>query len=146
MNIGFLSRIPWFSLVLLWLTYALVGWYLYAHHIVWLVGFFIASVALYVASRGNSLLERLISFYSQGLFAVLFICLMISVLIALTVTWSGLFSLIFIPVITTILAEIEMRFAGFSKIDTFLVLTVFAVLGLVAGEIVDIMFLPSQKY
>ncbi|NJM73228.1 MAG: hypothetical protein HC862_25580 [Scytonema sp. RU_4_4] len=146
MNIGFLSRIPWFSLVLLWLTYTLVGWYLSAHHIVWLVGIFIVSVALYVASRGNSLLERLISFSSQGLFAVLLVSLIISTSIALAVAWSRLLTLLFIPLITTVLAEIEMLFAGFSKIDTFLVLTVFAALGLVVGEIIDVVFLPSNKY
>ncbi len=146
MNVEFLSRFSWFSLVLLWLAYALMGWYLSAHHIVWVVGIFIASVALYVASKSNPLLERLISFCYQGFLAVLFISFMVSISIALAITCSMLWTLIFMPIITTVLAELEMRFAGFRKIDTFWILTVFATLGLSMGEITDIVLLPSSRY
>ncbi len=55
MNVGFFSRFPDFSLVLLWLAYALFGWYLSAHHIVWLVGIFIAAIALFIASKSSPL-------------------------------------------------------------------------------------------
>lgn len=142
MNVEFMSKFYWFSLVLLWLAYAFMGWYLSAHHIVWLVGIFIASVA----SKSNPLLERLISFCSQGLLAVLFISFIVSISIALAITWSMLWTLIFLPITTTVLAELEMRFAGFRKIDTFWILTVLAALGLSMGEITDIVFLPSSRY
>lgn len=58
MNVGFLSRSPWLPLVLLWLAYALLGWYLSAHHIVWLLGAFVAVLSLAVASKSSPLLER----------------------------------------------------------------------------------------
>ncbi len=57
-----------------------------------------------------------------------------------------LWTLIFIPISTTILTELEMRFAGFNKVNTFWILIVFAALGLIVGEITDIVFLPSMRY
>ena len=115
MNIGFLSRIPWLPLILVWMSYALLGWYLSAYHIFWLVGAFVAAVALGVAWKNIPWLERLLKFGSQSLFVVL----IISVLVALAAKESLLLTLIVMPSVTTFLAEIEMRFAGFSKPDTF---------------------------
>ncbi len=146
MNISFLNRYAWFSLILVCLAYALVGWYLSAHHIVWFVGFFIASVALYVAGKSSPLIERLINLTSQELLAALFLSFTVSALIVLTATWSMLWTLILIPISTTFLAELEMRFVGFNKADTFWILTISAVLGLLVGEITDIMFIPSSRY
>ena len=133
-------------LMLLWLAYALLGWYLSAHHIVWLVGAFVAAFALAFASKGSPLLERLVRFGSQGLVAVLIISLIVSTSFVLAAIWSILFALIVIPLGTTFLAEVEMRFAGFSKLDTFLLLTVIAGLGLGLGELTDIVLLPSMRY
>ncbi|MDZ8051931.1 MAG: hypothetical protein RMX68_012270 [Aulosira sp. ZfuVER01] len=142
MNIDFHSRIPWIPLALLWLAYTLLGWYLAAHHIIWLAGCFIAAVALAIARKSISWLEQLLNFGSQTLVIILFL----SLSIALVATWSLLFSLFLIPVATTFLADLEMRFAGFRKLDSFLVLTVLAVLGLVLGEMIDILILPSGRY
>lgn len=133
-------------LMLLWLAYALLGWYLSAHHIVWLVGAFVAAFALAFASKGSPLLERLVRFGSQGLVAVLIISLIVSTSFVLAAIWSILFALIVIPLGTTFLAEVEMGFAGFSKLDTFLLLTVIAGLGLGLGELTDIVLLPSMRY
>lgn len=146
MNSELLNRFSWSSLLLMCLGYTLVGWYLSAHHIVWLVGIFIASVVLYVANKTNPILESLISFSSQGLLAVLFISFIASISIALAVIWSMLWTLIFIPLATTLLAELEMRLAGFDKINTFWILTFFAAFGLIMGEITDLVLLPSIRY
>lgn len=129
-------------LALLWLAYTLLGWYLAAHHIIWLAGGFITAVALAIARKSITWLEQLFSFGSQTVIIILFL----SLSIALVATWSLLFSLFLIPVATTFLADLEMRFAGLSKFDSFLVLTVLAVLGLVIGEMVDILVLPSSRY
>jgi hypothetical protein len=50
------------------------------------------------------------------------------------------------PLTTTLLADLEMRFAGFSQTDRFLVLTILAVLGLTIGETIDVVFVPSLRY
>ena len=145
MNISSLSKIPRLSLILLWLTYNLLGWYLSAYHIVWLVGAFIVAVALSIAWQGIFWLESLVNFSSQGLFVILML-LILSILFALVLTWSILVVLIIMPILTTFLAKVEMRFANFNKLHTFLLLTVIAGFGLGLGELIDILFLPSSRY
>jgi hypothetical protein len=142
MNIGlFPNKISLQPLVLLWLAYAWLGWYLSAHHIVWLVGGFIVAIVLALVWRSIAWLERLVNFGSQPL--ILFIILSTSVV--LVASWSLFLTFILVPLTTTILAEIELRFSGLSKRDTILLLTVLAGLGLAVGEVIDLFFLPSSR-
>ncbi|MCC5638261.1 hypothetical protein LC593_20965 [Nostoc sp. CHAB 5844] len=129
-------------LVLLWLAYGLLGWYLAVHHIIWLVGAFIAAVAIAVVRRSNSWLEELTAFGSK----ILIVILSLGASIALVATWSLLFSLFLIPIATTFLADLEMRFSGFNKQDSFRVLTFLAGAGLFVGEVVDLLFFPSSRF
>jgi len=142
MSVEFVGRIPVMPLVLLWLAYALLGWYLAVHHIIWLVGAFIATVAIAVVRRSNAWLEELTAFGSKILIVIL--CLGAS--IALVATWSLLFSLFLIPIATTFLADLEMRFAGFNKRDSFRMLTFLAGAGLFVGEVIDLLLLPSSRF
>ncbi|MBD2364354.1 hypothetical protein H6G36_24765 [Anabaena minutissima FACHB-250] len=135
-------RIPFMPLILLWLAYAFLGWYLAAHHIIWLVGGFVATIAIAVVRKSISWLERLVSLGSRTLVVIL----VLSISIALVATWSLLFSLFLIPVASTLLADLEMRFAGFNKANSFWILTVLATTGLVVGELVDILLLPSMRF
>lgn len=129
-------------LVLLWLAYTLLGWYLAANHIVWLVGAFVAAMVLAIVRKSTSWLERFVEFGSQTLAVVLFL----SISIAFVATWSLLLRLFIIPFATTLLADWEMRFSGFNKLDSFWILTVLAVFGLVVGELIDILLFPSSRY
>ncbi|MEA5604617.1 hypothetical protein [Nostoc sp. UHCC 0252] len=142
MNIEFFNRIPLMPLLLLWLAYALLGWYLAAHHIIWLVGAFIAAIVIAVVRKSIFWLERLVEFGSQALVVILFL----SISITLVATWSFLLRLFLIPLATTLLADLEMRFSGFNKLDSFWILTVLAVLGLIVGELIDILLFPSSRY
>jgi hypothetical protein len=142
MNVEFFYRIPLMPLVLLWLAYTLLGWYLAANHIIWLVGAFVAAMVVVVVRKSISWLERLIEFGSTTLVVILFL----SMSIALVATWSILLRLFIIPLATTLLADLEMRFSGFNKLDSFWILTVLAVLGLVVGELIDILLFPSIRY
>ncbi|MGM3305335.1 hypothetical protein ACSQ6I_04985 [Anabaena sp. WFMT] len=142
MNIVFFHKVPVNALVLLWLAYNLLGWYLAAHQIAWLVGAFVAVLAIAIVRKSNSWLESLLVFGSQTLIVVLFL----SASIALIAIWSILFSIFLIPLATTLLADLEMRFSGFNKKDSFWILTVIAGLGLAVGEMIDILILPSIKY
>lgn len=142
LNLDLNQRIPIVPLILLWLAYALLGWYLAAHHIVWLVGGFVATIAIAVVRKSIAWLERLIAFGSR----ILIVILVLSLSIALVATWSLLFTLFLIPVASTLLADLEMRFAGFNKLDSFWILTILAATGLVVGELVDVLILPSIRY
>lgn len=129
-------------LIFLLLAYILLGWYLAANHIIWLVGAFVVAMVIAVARKSFSWLERLIEFGSKTLVVILFL----SISIALVATWSILLRLFMIPLATTLLADLEMRFSGYNKLDSFWVITVLAVLGLVVGEIIDILLFPSSRY
>lgn len=142
MNVGFCQRIPIIPLVLLWLAYAVLGWYLAAHHIVWFAGGFVAAVALAIVRKTVAWLEQLVAFGSRILVVVLFL----SLSVALVETWSLFFSLFLIPIATTFLADLEMRFAGFNKTDSFWVLIILALSGLIVGEMIDILLLPSSRF
>jgi len=142
MNVEFFNRIPLMPLVLLWLAYTLLGWYLAAHHIIWLVGSFVAAMVIAVARKSISWLERLVEFGSKTLAVILFL----SISIVFVATWSLLLRLFLIPLATTLLADLEMRFSGLNKLDSFWILTVIAILGLVIGELIDILLFPSRRY
>ncbi|MGJ5628294.1 hypothetical protein [Nostoc edaphicum] len=142
MNVEFFNRIPLMPLVLLLLAYTLLGWYLAAHHIIWLVGAFVAAMVIAVVRKSIYWLERLIEFGSKILVVILFL----SISIALVATWSILLRLFIIPLATTLLADLEMRFSGLNKLDSFWIITVLAVLGLVVGELIDILLFPSSRY
>ncbi len=142
MNVEFFNSIPLKPLVLLWLAYTLLGWYLAAHHIIWLVGAFIAAIVIAVVRKSISWLECLVEFGSKTLVVILFL----SISIAFIATWSILFQLFIIPLATTLLADLEMRFSGYNKVDSFWVLTVLAILGLIVGEVIDILLFRSSRY
>ena len=129
-------------LVLLWLAYTLLGWYLAANHIIWLVGAFVATMVIAVVRKSISWLERLVEFGSKTLAVILFL----SISIAFVATWSILLRLFIIPLATTLLADLEMRFSGFNKLDSFWIITIIAILGLVMGELIDILLFPSSRY
>ncbi len=143
MNLVFLKKIPFAPLALLCLAYALLGWYLSAHHLFWLVGAFIVAVILTIAWKNLIWLEKL----EKYTFLTWLVALMVSLSIALIAThWILLSGLIILLLATTSLANIEIYLAGFSEQDKFWILIISAVLGLVIGEIIDIALLPSIRF
>ncbi|MDB9445769.1 hypothetical protein [Anabaena sp. CS-542/02] len=142
MHVGFFHRIPVIPLILLWLAYALLGWYLAAHHIIWLTGAFVVAVTLAIVRKTTVWLDHLVALGSRILVVVLFL----SLSVALVETWSVFFSLFLIPIATTFLADLEMRWKGFNKTDSFWILSLLALCGLVVGEMIDILLLPSSGF
>lgn len=145
MKVEFLRGIPWLTLVSLWLAYLLLGWYLSAYHIFWVVGAFVAGIALASAWQSLSWLEGLVKFSSRSFLPIL-ITLIFCVLFAIAANWSLSMPLIIIPFSTTFLADLDMRFIGLNIVERFLLLTLLAGFGLGVGEIIDIFLLPSSRY
>ncbi len=139
------SRIPPLPLVALWVTYVLLGWYLSFYHIFWFVGALIAAAALALSWKSLVWVERFFEFASTSLLVILAI-LMLCVSLALATAWTALIPIIALPLPVTFWANVEMRFAGFSRLNTFLLLAAIAGFGLGFGEIIDILFLSSIRY
>jgi hypothetical protein len=146
MPVEFLNRISSWSLGLFWLAYLLLGLYLSAHHLLWLIGFFIAVSFLVIIWKASPWLKSLIGLFSQEIWAVLAIALIVSLLVSLTASWSMIWVLVVLPLFTTLLAVIEIQSASFSQKTKFLLLTTLAALGLGMGEIIDLVFFPSLRY
>ena len=139
-------KVSYFYLLLLWLAYALLGWSLAAHHIVWVVGLFIAFIAFYLVRKANPLLFSLINICSENWFLGLSSALLFSILVSTIATSPLVITLVIIPLVSTILVEIEMRFSGLNQFNKFLIFTILAGLGLAVGEAIDLIFLPSMRY
>jgi hypothetical protein len=135
------------SLGLLWLSYAFLGWYLAANHVIWLVGAFVVllSLALAIAWQGRVVLA-LFQLGSQQLLVMLTVILVSIGLLYLLISPSVLPSLISIPLLASFLADIEMRFIGWSQRRRLLLSTFISVVGLGLGEIVDLTLLPSVRF
>jgi len=146
MNAEFPSRMPWLALTLLGSAYALFGWYLSAHHILWVVGVFVALATLAIAWRGMPIVEHLSLSKSSTLFGLIILGLLLSLPAALIIGGSLFLNLIFLPIATMFFAEIEMRSAGFRQLQLFLYLTLLAGIGIGIGEAIDLVVLPSARF
>jgi hypothetical protein len=146
MPIQFLNRIFNLSLGLFWLAYFLLGWYLSAHHLLWLIGLSIAFFFLVISWKASPWLKSLMSLFSQEIGAISAIALTISLLVFLTTYWSELWFLVVFPLLTTLLAVIEIQSVNLSQLNRFVLLATLAAIGLGIGEIVDLAFFPSVRY
>lgn len=139
-------RLPWMSLGLLWFTHVLLGWYLAAHHVIWLVGIGAIVVMLILTGTGGALLRQISWFTSRSLFIAISVSVLVSITIFLFVTDFQFLGLIFLPAMTMFLADLELRSAAFSERQTLLLLVGVAGLGVGIGEIVDLILLPSMRF
>ncbi|WP_404786343.1 hypothetical protein [Altericista sp. CCNU0014] len=136
------SRLPWLALILLWFAYALVGWNLVAHHVIWFIGLLIVALAMTLSWAGSRWIEQVI----ERIPSLLLLALTASISVTIAFTSSLFLPLALIPFLTTFLAWNEMRFFNLSQIRTFWGLIAIAVLGLSVGELLDLWVLPSARY
>jgi hypothetical protein len=146
MNAQLLPRQPWLALSLLGVGYALLGWYLAAHHVFWLVNTFIIGTTLTIAWKSNPMLESLFWLIRQPVFVVISVSLLFSSVIALIFVNPTLLSLIPLPLVTLIYALLEMRTAGFKQTEIFVWSVIITGLGLCLGEGIDLFIAPSMRY
>ncbi len=136
------SNLPWLALILLWFAYALVGWNLVAHHVIWFMGLLIIAFAMTLSWAGSRWIKQVI----ERIPSLLLLAFTASILVTLALTSSLFLPLAFIPFLTTFLAWNEMRFFKLSQIRAFWGLIAIAVLGLSMGELFDLWVLPSARY
>jgi hypothetical protein len=146
MNTQLLPRKPWLGLSLLGVEYALLGWYLAAHHVFWLVGAFVVITTVAIAWKSNPMLESLAWFGKQQVFVAIGISLLFSVIVALTLVKPILLSLIPLPLVTLLYALLEMRAVGFKQSEIFLWIVLITGLSLGLGEAIDLFITPSMRY
>jgi hypothetical protein len=135
-------QLPWLALILLWLTYGLVGWNLAAHHVIWFTGVLILALAMTLSWFGSRWIKQALDYIPT----VLVVALTASILTALALTSSLFLTIALMPFLTTFFAWNEMRFSNLSQTCTFFSLVAIAILGLGLGELLDLWVLPSARY
>ncbi|NJL20733.1 MAG: hypothetical protein HC895_07875 [Leptolyngbyaceae cyanobacterium SM1_3_5] len=119
MNAELPVRRPWLALTLLGLAYALLGWYLSAHHILWIVGVFVTLTTLAIAWSGTPTLKYLSLLKSSQLFGWIIVGMLLSVPAALLVGGSLFLNLIFLPVVTMFLLKLKCDRLALSSFSYF---------------------------
>lgn len=135
MKIGSLSKIPWLSLVLLWLAYILVGWYLSSYHIGWSIFLLVAVDLVTIASLwgGKSLWGR-VRLGPQSLILIL----LFSGTVCLAATLPSLFALTVMVLAAQLLARVDLLSAGLNINHARWILTVTTAISLGLGWIVGL--------
>lgn len=136
----------WLALSLLGIEYALLGWYLAAHHVFWLVTTVVVATTVAVAWKNNPLLEFVTWLSKQQIVVLIGVSLLLSLVLAIALIQPVWLSLIPLPLITLLYAHLEMRALEFSQTETFLWLVILATLALGLGEAVDLFVTPSMRY
>lgn len=140
------TRRPWFALMVLGGEYGLLGWYLAAHHIFWLISTFIVVLTFAVVWKKNPILDFVAWFIHQQVLVVISLSFLLSLIVALAFIQPILLSLSLLPSVTLLYALLEMRSAEFKQSDVFLWIVVITGLGLGLGEAIDLLVAPSMRY
>lgn len=142
-----LLKSPWTSLGLVGIAYTLLGWYLSAYHVVWLVGMLVAIFTIAMACESNPIVELLLRLFgSQSLFIVVSLSLIFSSIVAFVAAEPEIATLLATPTITMLLAALDFQSAQVRQLESFMALTIVAIIGLGLGEGIDMMLLPSMRY
>lgn len=137
---------PWLALIILGGQYVLLGWYLAAHHLLWLVGTCIVLLTLTTLWKKNPILNSLLWFARQPVLVLLGVSLLFSLIVALVSIRPILWTLSLLPLITLLYAILEMRTAQFSQFNVFLWVVTITGFGLGLGEAIDLFVTPSMRY
>ena len=146
MSTEFLSRIPWLALGILWLAYILLGWYLAAHHILWLVGAVLIATVIMVTGTGRAILKQLSWLGFQGLLITVATSFIATLCLILFVSDFQFLELVFLPVVTIFWADLELRSAEFEPRQILMWLVAIASFGVAFGELLDLSLIPSMRF
>jgi hypothetical protein len=138
---------PMSSLIILWLSYALVGWKLFWGDIVYYVACFISIALMLFSLQDEPWIQGVFGYVPQAITVIL----VLSLLLTSAIAYPAMIYLLVIPSLSTFLAwrDLEAPAVGraFPKIKSRLwKLGLIALLGLVCGEFIDLYFIPGGSY
>lgn len=140
-------KLPWASLGLVSIAYILLGWHLSAYHIVWLVGVMVTIFTIAIACETNPIVELFLRLFgSQSLFVIVSLSLTFSLSVAFVAVEPVLMTFFATPTITMLLAALNLQSAGLGRLESFVALTIVAIVGLGLGEGIDMILLSSMRY
>lgn len=146
MNVQVPSQSIRFALLLLTGEYILLGWYLAAHHVFWLMGSCIVIVTFAVIWKENPILDTLVWLVRQPVFVAIAVSFVLSLMVAFLLIKPILLNVSFLPSVILLYALLEMRVANFKQMDIVFWAMAITGLGLGIGEAIDLFITPSIRY
>ncbi|MBD1909733.1 MULTISPECIES: hypothetical protein [unclassified Leptolyngbya] len=146
MNNQVLAVKPLPALLLLGGEYVLLGWYLAAHHIFWLLGTLILLLTFTVIWKKNPILDSLLWLARQEVVVAIGLSLVLSLIVALAFIKPILLSLVLLPLATLLYAIMEMRATEFTQTDVLIWTIMITTFSLGLGEAIDLFITPSMRY
>lgn len=146
MNVQVPSQSIRFALLLLTGEYILLGWYLAAHHVFWLMGSCIVIVTFAVIWKENPILDTLVWLVRQPVFVAIAVSFVLSLMVAFLMIKPILLNVSFLPSVILLYALLEMRIANFKQTDIVFWAMAITGLGLGIGEAIDLFITPSIRY
>jgi hypothetical protein len=142
----FSRPMPCLSLGLLWLAFAVLGWYLSANHVLWFVGAFLVVTILTIVRKSSPLFALSIWSSVEDQVVVIMFTIFAILPLVLAIVWSTASELLLLSLLATFAADMDLRLQGLSSENRRMALTLTSGLGLGIGEIIDLILLPSARY
>lgn len=137
----------WLALALLSFAYGLLGWYLAAHHLIWLIGAVVIGAALLVDRQSARFLANFAQLGNQSLVMVFGASFLFTLFVTALVLKPLFLSIVILPVLTMLFADLELRVAGVKPINIALYLAMIAAVSLGIGEFLDLFYAsPSLRF
>jgi hypothetical protein len=135
------------SLLVLWLSYSLVGWKLFWGDIVYYVALLILMAVILFSLQDEPWIQGVFGYIPQAVTVILILSLLFTFMIAFPATVS----LVVLPMLSTFLAWQDMEKTAHSRIipktkAKIWTLVGTALLGLLFGEMIDLYVLPGGSY
>jgi hypothetical protein len=135
------------SLLVLWLSYSLVGWKLFWGDIIYYVALLVLIAVILFSLQDEPWIQGVFGYIPQAITVILILSLLFTFMIAFPATVP----LVVLPMLSTFLAWQEMEGTTYrravprtsAKLWT---LAGIALLGLLFGEMVDLFLLPGGSY
>ncbi len=135
------------SLIILWLSYTLVGWKLFWGDIVYYVALLIFIAVMLFSLQDEPWIQGVFGYIPQAVTVILILSLLLTLMIAFPATVP----LVVLPMLSTFLAWQEMEGTAYRRAvprtsAKLWMLVGTALLGLLFGEMIDLYLLPGGSY
>lgn len=137
-----MNKLPWVSLLILFVTYATCGWTLPAKIMYWYVWLLVSLSALIICLFLTSSLKIFDRSFSKLLATdnrAFVLAILFSFAAVIFFRWIAIAVRILLLICATILARLDLQVEGFTKVQSLLILSFFSLFGLGTGIFMHIL-------
>lgn len=143
-----MKKLPYLSAILLWLTYAVLGWKIYLWALNWHTFLLAASSAILMAvllASPASVIDFLISGFLESDTKAFVWVMVLSFSLIIALVWFSIFAHFLVLISAALLARLDMQLAGLKPRYAFLILASLSLTGLALGIWLHQYYVPSSS-